>query len=115
MYLILATEERIDYKYDNGIGNIVADYSSPESAAADIAKFTASSLKNVKFYDAEDNLLGEYTDLVFEGPFSEAIYDEETIVGYEYHFQLRQKSNIEKRLDTHDEEIIELQEAIIEL
>lgn len=113
MYLVLATEERIDYAYDNGIGNIVAEYETAEAAALDIAKFTHEAVKNVKFYDDNDNLLGEYSDLVFEGADVAPVGEEE--VTYECNFRLREKSIIEKRLDTHDEEITELQEAVIEL
>lgn len=121
MYLILATEERINYKYDNGIGNIVAEYDTPEEAAADIAKFTPEAVKEISFFDSNDNLLGEYKDLVFEGANTYPCFriygsdDAEEITGYECNFRLREKSEIEKRLDTHEEEITELQEAVIEL
>lgn len=116
MYLILATEERINYKYDNGIGDIVAEYETAESAALDIAKFTPAAVANVKFYDDNDQLLGEYTDLVFEGSNVYPLYDgdPEQVVCYACQFRLREKSEIEKRVGTLEDEMTEVQEVLVE-
>ena len=116
MYLILATEERINYKYDNGIGDIVAQYETAEAAALDIAKFTPAAVANVKFYDDNDQLLGEYTDLVFEGSNVYPLYDgdPEQVVCYACQFRLREKSEIEKRVGTLEDEMTEVQEVLVE-
>lgn len=116
MYLILATEERIDYMYDNGIGDIVAQYETAEAAALDIAKFTPSAVANVKFYDDNDQLLGEYTDLVFEGSNVYPLYDgdPEQVVCYACQFRLREKSELEKRVGTLEDEMTEVQEVLVE-
>jgi len=114
MYLILATEERIDYMYDNGIGNIVAEYDMPEEAAADIAKFTPEAVKDISFFDSNDNLLGEYKDLVFEGADVYPVYEEELLKNYECNFRLREMSAIELRVTVLEDEVTEIQEAIVE-
>lgn len=116
MYLILATEERIDYMYDNGIGDIVAQYETAEAAALDIAKFTPAAVANVKFYDDNDQLLGEYTDLVFEGSNVYPLYDgdPEQVVCYACQFRLREKSELEKRVGTLEDEMTEVQEVLVE-
>lgn len=114
MYLLLATEERIDYKYDNGIGNIVAEYATPEEAAADIVKFTPEAVKVVKFFDDNDNLMGEYRDLVFDGADVHPVYEEEVLKNYECNFRLREMSEIERRVTVLEDEVTEIQEAIVE-
>lgn len=115
MFLILSTEEKIDFLYDQGIGNIVASYDTAEDASADIEKFTPEAVREVKIYDDNENLIGEYSDLVFEGAEIVPVEREEEIEGYECHFRLRTKSAVEKRLDDHEDEITELQEAIVEM
>lgn len=114
MFLILATEERIDYKYDSGIGSIVAEYDTPEAAAEDIAKFTPEAVKDVKFYDDNESLLGEYHDLIFEGADIEPIYEEEVVTGYACTFHLRTQTDLEKRVGTLEDEMTEVQEVLAE-
>lgn len=122
MYLKLANEETIHYLYDQGIGNIVANYDSAEAASADIDKLTKAALKTVEFYSDDDQLLGTYTDLVFDNVEIINPDIESETTACECHIHLRTKTAVEKRLDEHDEtlathseEITELQDVVAEM
>ena len=103
MYLVLATDERIDYLYDSGIGNIVAEYETSEEASADINKFTEEAVKEVSFFNDDDTKTATYYDLVFPGA---SVKPEDD--AYYCTFHLREKTDIEKRFDALEARVDEL-------
>lgn len=94
----LSTGYEKEFLYDNGIGDIVAQYETAEEAGMDIDKFTPEALK--KFYIVDgDEVVGEYDDLIFVDATVEESED-----GYLCHFFLRVPTDIEIRLAALEEQ-----------
>lgn len=104
MYLILHTGERVDYIYDSGIGNIVAEYETVEEAILNIEKFTKEALSLVKFYDNSGKLIAEYENLIFVS--SQTIPNQkQSGANYSVIFSLREMTELELTVLRIDEEI----------
>lgn len=98
MKLVLNNNNIITYIRDIGINDIVAEYSSLETANTDIAKLTPENLEYVETKDDNNHILGKYYNLILNNTDIINILDEsgEQIVKYEVHFHLREKTDIEK-------------------
>ena len=109
MKLVTATGFELNYKYDEGINHIVAEYDSMSDAAADAEQLTEEALTTVEFVDDNGNVMGTYHNLVLVS--TEIIPDEDIFI---CHINLREKSKLEKDVQTLQEEMIEVQEALVE-
>lgn len=92
------------------LGHIEHIAPNEAEAVAVCGMLTPFNCSHVEFLN-NGNVAGSYDDVVIVDVPSRTTQEDGTVL---VAFGLRQKSDIELRLDTHDEEITELQEAIAE-
>lgn len=127
MKLILANNAVISFVEDRGIGDIIAHYETMQDAQVDTAKITPANVAHIRTTTDEDELIGEFFDLKIISTEIIPMYgeDEQTVVGYELHIHLREKTDVEILADrfatledsqsTQDEAIDDLGYAVSEL
>lgn len=90
----------IDITRDSGIGDLVTETDC-------LTHLTGDNLKEVSFDDA-----GHYENLALTS--YEIIPLADDLSEVEYHIHLRQKDDMEVRVETLEEEMTEVQEALVE-
>lgn len=108
MKLILADQSTMQYDYDNGLSDIVAERTTMAEVNSEEARLSRENLQYVQILADGDSPVATYENLVLEGTDTRPIYgaDGETVNGYELHIHLREKTAVEvltERVDALEE------------
>lgn len=114
-YIILANEMAIEIEDEGSLGHEVhiepAGASAEANALAIINALTPENVAHIEFVQAiGEEPYGVYDDVALAAAPTREVDEEGNII---ITMAFRQKDEIEKRLDTMEEEITELQEAVI--
>lgn len=121
MKLILKDGRTIVFDHDNGLSDIVAvGFTTLEAANTEIAKLTPRNLTHVRITTDSGDPVAEYEHgLILDG--AEIVpnvdEDEETIVDYDVHFHMHDKTTVEllaERMTDAEDQITEIQMVLAE-